>query len=82
MSFETWFEVNKVVNKDKPLYDQFKECWEASRTQNDNEKLKIAIDTLDKLKKMSKLIHDDADYLKDRISAFSLMIAEAKEEMM
>lgn len=47
--FDTWFEVNKVVNRYKPLKEQFEECWKNSRgtLAEDNNKLEAKISKLE-----------------------------------
>lgn len=66
-NFDTWYEVNKVVNKDKPLKEQFEECWKNSRgtLAEDNNKLEAETcdleDEIDDLKFELRQVQDTAD---------------------
>lgn len=65
--FDTWFEVNKVVNRYKPLKEQFEECWKNSRgtLAEDNNKLEVKIskleDEVSELDSESIQLRDTAD---------------------
>lgn len=88
--FDTWFEVNKVVNRYKPLKEQFEECWKNSRgtLAEDNKNLKTEINNLeDEVRDLDsevKQIQETADnqeFVLQKVIEFRERFNELTDEM-